>query len=58
MSNRIAIPIVTCPRCGRRMRLTTVEPEHAAHPRDRMTFECDCGFSYRQSAAVRAEQTL
>jgi C4-type Zn-finger protein len=50
------IPIISCPMCGRRMRLSTIMPED--HHRERMTFECECGFDYRQSSAVTAERTL
>jgi C4-type Zn-finger protein len=51
-----AIPIIACPICGRRMRLSTIMPED--HHRERMTFECECGFDYRQSSAVTTERTL
>jgi len=54
---RLAIPKITCPCCGGRMRLATVEPEITDN-RQRMTFTCDCGFDYRQSQAVMIEQTL
>jgi hypothetical protein len=38
------------------MRLSTIMPED--HHRERMTFECECGFDYRQSSAVTTERTL
>ena len=53
----LTIPQILCPRCGSRMRLTTVEPE-AINNRERMTFTCDCGFDYRQSHAVMIDRTL
>ena len=53
----LAIPTIVCPRCGTRMRLSTVEPEQIDN-RERMTFACDCGFDYRQSHAVTIERTL
>ena len=53
----LSIPKIVCPRCGTRMRLTTIEPEEI-HNRERITFACDCGFNYRQSHAVMIEQTL
>ena len=53
----LTIPKIVCPRCGTRMRLTTVEPEDIDN-RERMTFTCDCGFDYRQSHTVMIEQTL
>ena len=53
----LSIPLIKCPRCGTRMRLTTVEPD-VAQNRERMTFGCGCGFDYRLSHAVTIEQTL
>lgn len=51
-----AIPIIVCPRCGSRMRLSTIVPD--GHERDRMTFSCECGFDYQQSAAVTAARAF
>jgi hypothetical protein len=51
-----AIPIITCPRCSHHMRLSTIMPDR--DERERMTFTCQCGFDYQQSAAVLAERTL
>jgi lysyl-tRNA synthetase class I len=42
------IPDIICPQCGKRMRLATVEPE-GSDDRDRMKFDCECGFEYRLS---------
>lgn len=50
------LPIITCPSCGKHMRLRTIEPE--PDNRDRMTFECDCGFDYHQSASATGERSL
>jgi hypothetical protein len=38
------------------MRRTTILPD--GQDRDRMTFSCECGFDYQQSAAATAERTL
>ena len=51
-----AIPKVTCPSCGKQMSLSAIEPER--DNRQRMTFECDCGFTYSHSSAVAVERTL
>ncbi len=50
------VSLVACPSCGKHMRLATREPEGDA--RERMTFECDCGFDYQHSLVATAEQTL
>ena len=50
------VPSITCPCCGRHMRLSLVEPEQRCVDRDRMTFDCDCGFEYRQSRLVAEER--
>ena len=52
-SNQSPLPIITCPVCGQRMRLSTIMPENEY--RERMTFVCECGFDYRQANAIRAE---
>jgi transposase-like protein len=38
------VPAITCPSCGSDMRLATIIPE--SDHRDRMRFECTCGFDY------------
>ena len=38
-----ALPIVSCPRCGKKMRLTQIETGAEPQHRDRTTFVCDCG---------------
>lgn len=48
------IPVVTCPVCAGHMRLATVEPM-VPNNDDHMSFECDCGFEYRLSAAAADE---
>ena len=53
---RPVLPIIICPSCGKRMRLSTIMPEE--DHRERMTFVCECGFDYRQSQAVTAERGL
>ena len=55
-SNQSPLPIITCPVCGQRMRLSTIMPEDEY--RERMTFVCDCGFDYRHANAVRAERGM
>ncbi|MEJ2432245.1 MAG: hypothetical protein P8Y53_03435 [Pseudolabrys sp.] len=50
------LPIILCPVCVKPMRLSTIIPEH--DNRERMTFACDCGFTYQQSEAVAAERKL
>ncbi len=51
------IPIIMCPLCGNKMRLSVIMPDNHRR-RDHMTFVCDCGFDYRQSMAVEIERTL
>jgi hypothetical protein len=50
------IPVVTCPTCGAHMRLSTVEPER--DHKEKMTFECACGFDFTQSAPPAGERGL
>ena len=48
-SNTVNIPRVVCPECGKRMRLSLLEPYPALGTRkETTTFICDCGeqFSY------------
>ncbi len=49
------IPNITCPRCGKHMRLATIEPE-GSDDHDRMGFDCECGFDYHLSDRARAER--
>lgn len=49
------IPFILCPRCAVRMPLATVEPE-LNDTRERMTFVCDCGFDYRESHPLVAQE--
>jgi hypothetical protein len=44
-----ALPRVMCPRCGKRMRLTQVEPAFGRHRAERSTFECGCGYALAQT---------
>ena len=53
---KFPIPTVVCPRCGSHMRLDTILPD--GQGRDRMTFSCECGFDYQQSAMTAAERML
>ena len=55
-TRHFAFPIITCPRCGDHMRLSTIEPE--GRGRDRMTFTCACTFEYRQSFAAAEERRM
>ena len=45
-----AIPRVTCPRCGTRMRLAELLTDLADH--EAIFFDCSCGFEYRMSTRV------
>jgi RNase P subunit RPR2 len=53
---QFGLPIITCPSCGDHMRLSAIVPEE--YHRERITFECECGFDYRQSSAVVIERGL
>ena len=44
----LSIPRVICPQCGAQMGLCRIEPEGPDN-RDRMFFDCACGFEYRLS---------
>jgi Zn ribbon nucleic-acid-binding protein len=44
---------ITCPACQRRMRLSMIEP---AGERDRIVYECECGFEYYQSRNAARER--
>ena len=48
------IPLVTCPMCGKQMRLALVEPQDAEH--DHLHFDCECGFDYQMSDAARKDK--
>jgi RNase P subunit RPR2 len=56
VAEQSALPIITCPSCGKHMRLSTILPEE--DHRERMTFTCECGVDYRQSHAVTLERGL
>jgi DNA-directed RNA polymerase subunit M/transcription elongation factor TFIIS len=43
-----SIPKITCPQCGAQMTLARVEPD-GPDDRERMFFDCLCGFEYRLS---------
>jgi hypothetical protein len=44
-----AIPLIRCTECGRRMRLTQLEPcVPVDRSADTWTFVCECGFSYER----------
>lgn len=38
-----ALPIVHCPGCGKKMRLTQIETGMGSHGRESTSFVCDCG---------------
>jgi hypothetical protein len=40
------IPQVTCPECGKLMRLRSIEPNMDVQPADVARFDCFCGFTY------------
>jgi hypothetical protein len=48
------IPIIMCPKCSAPMRLVTIEPGEQDH-RDTLSFECRCGFEYKQPMAAADE---
>lgn len=48
-----AIPSIICPVCSKLMRLKTAEAKEDGG--ERMTFECTCGFDYRQSREAQRE---
>lgn len=48
-----AIPRVLCPRCASTMRLAEVTSEE---DRERMKFDCACGFEYQMSSRVQSER--
>jgi hypothetical protein len=49
-----SIPRVQCPCCGAIMRLARIDPGPSNSRPGKMTFDCECGFVYQQSARVRA----
>jgi RNase P subunit RPR2 len=53
-----SIPRVQCPRCGKPMRLASVDPDLTSDRPDQMTFDCECGFVYQQSERARSETRL
>jgi len=42
-----ALPRVTCPRCGKRMKLIQIEPDLEPSCADRNTFACVCGETFQ-----------
>jgi hypothetical protein len=46
---RPALTRVTCPECGKFMRLTTVEPLMPPRQADIARFDCVCGFTYKHT---------
>ena len=44
-------PIVSCPMCGAKMRISSAEP-NGNDPKLRIKFECECGFEYRMSERI------
>ena len=53
------MPHIACPRCGTTMRLAVLEPllepTVANSNKNRMVFECRCGFEYRMSDKAASE---
>jgi lysyl-tRNA synthetase class I len=45
------VPKITCPGCGKSLRLARVE--QALDELARLMFDCDCGFEYRMSERAR-----
>lgn len=52
-----AIPRVLCPNCGKQMRLETIVTE-LPNNRERVTFNCDCGFDFKRTRPATIEHTL
>ena len=48
------ISSIICPRCSNLMRLRTMEAKEDGS--GHMTFECSCGFDYRQSQQAQKER--
>jgi len=49
-----AIPRVLCPSCGSTMRLSRIDPwPNDSRRAETTTFECECGFDYRQTVRRR-----
>ncbi|HEX5470775.1 MAG TPA: hypothetical protein VFW73_02760 [Lacipirellulaceae bacterium] len=48
-----ATPLVTCPDCGKHMRLAAVIP--GSHFNAALQFTCYCGFHYKMSTSVQGE---
>ena len=44
------LPRVMCPSCGRRMRLTQIEPTWDSGHAERTSFECVCGHTLAETA--------
>jgi C4-type Zn-finger protein len=49
--------VIRCPVCGDQLRLSTMVPD-IDNKHERMSFDCDCGFTYQQSHVVAVERTL
>jgi hypothetical protein len=45
-----ALPRVRCPRCGKTMKLTQIEPAFGSDVADKSTFSCVCGGTLEQTA--------
>lgn len=48
------IPMIVCPLCGAHMHLSTIIPDRK--DRECMTFVCECGFDYQESATAALER--
>jgi C4-type Zn-finger protein len=48
------IPQITCPNCGKKLRLARMESDVPSN-QSRMVFDCSCGFEYRMSERARSE---
>ena len=48
------IPSIICPVCSKLMRLCTLEAKEDGS--EHMTFDCTCGFDYRQSREAQKER--
>ena len=47
------VPNITCPSCSKQMRLKMMEP---VGERDRIIYDCACGFEYHESRAAATER--
>jgi RNase P subunit RPR2 len=53
-SDKYLIPQITCPNCGKKLRLARIEPD-VPNDQSRMVFDCSCGFEYRMSERARED---